>query len=78
MRGRVLTGINQLTDEELIMNRPEIVTDAHLTYLDILRDSAVTNMFGAGTYLVDEFDLSPRDARTVLQYWMSSYGDDER
>jgi len=31
--------------------RPEIVTDEHLDYLDELRESGVTNMFGAGAYL---------------------------
>ena len=33
------------------------------TYLDELRDSGVTNMFGAAPYLQREFDLEKREAR---------------
>jgi len=53
--------------------RPEVVTEEHLTYLDSLRDSGVTNMFGAGRYLEVEFELDRRDARKVLVYWMETY-----
>ena len=34
--------------------RSEIVTDEHLKYLDGLRESGVTNMFGAGEYVEAE------------------------
>ena len=49
--------------------RPAIVKDEYLTYLVELRDSGVTNMFGAGAYLQGTFGLSSSDARTVLTYW---------
>lgn len=58
------------------VERPEIVEDEHLVYLDELRESGDTNMFGAGSYLEDEFCLGRREARTVLSYWMESF--DER
>ena len=45
--------------------RPEIVKDEHLEYLDGLRKSCVTNMFGAAPYLCDEFGVSPSDARKI-------------
>ena len=32
-------------------DRPEEVTTEHLVYLDTLRESGDTNMFGAGKYL---------------------------
>jgi hypothetical protein len=64
--------------ENKTLQRPEIVTDEHLEYLDDLRDSGVTNMFGAGVYLQDEFGLSRNDARTVLTYWMESFGKENR
>lgn len=54
--------------------RPEIVEDSHLEYLDNLRESGATNMFGAGIYLQDEFGVSRTDARTILTYWMKSFG----
>ena len=53
--------------------RPEIVTDEHLEYLDTLRDSGVTNMYGATPYLVDAFNLHRREAGHILQYWMESF-----
>lgn len=55
--------------------RPKIVTDEHLKYLDNLRESGVTNMYGAGQYLSAEFsELSEwRNAKTVLRYWMESF-----
>ena len=53
--------------------RPELVTEEHLEYLDDLRDSGVTNMYGAGRYLEQWFDIPQRVARTILVYWMESY-----
>lgn len=41
-------------------------------YLESLRQSGVTNMFGAGVYLENEFGLSKKDARNVLIEWMKS------
>jgi hypothetical protein len=59
--------------------RPECVTDEHLEYLDNLRESGATNMFGARPYLMDEFpDLSDKDASAVLGYWMKSFGKPNR
>lgn len=57
-----------------MIERPEIVKNEHLAFLDALRESAVTNMFGAGQYLVLKFGLSKKDARAVLVYWMESFG----
>lgn len=58
--------------------RPDQVTDSHLSYLDRLRESGVTNMFGAGAYLENEFDVSPTEAKTILTYWMLTFGKDDR
>ena len=54
-------------------DRPEIVTDEQLEYLDDLRESGVTNMFGAGPYVREEFSLDRRDAQQVVLYWMESF-----
>jgi len=51
----------------------EVLTDEHLIYLDNLRESGVTNMFGASSYLVDEFGMSNREASEVLLYWMRTF-----
>lgn len=53
--------------------RPTEVKDEHLEYLDKLRDSGETNMFGAGTYLMRRFALNSGEAKTILLYWMDSY-----
>ena len=45
----------------------------HKNYLEFLRESGVTNTFGAGAYLQNEFGLSRHDAKKVLLGWMGSY-----
>ena len=59
-------------------NRPTIVTDEHLAYLDDLRESGRTNMLGAGRYLIQKFLLTSEEAKEVLGYWMETFGEDER
>ena len=39
-------------------------------YLNRLRESGATNMFGAAPYLEMEFDLDRREAKQVLMDWM--------
>lgn len=56
--------------------QPEFVTREHLVYLDELRESGETNMFGARPYLLGEFpDLSEREAAAVLVFWMTTFGE---
>ena len=51
--------------------KPDIVTDEHLLYLDSLRESGVTNMYGAPAYLQQAFDISQADAIEIWVYWKS-------
>ena len=39
-------------------------------YLDFLRDSGETNMYGAAPYIVMEFDIPTKQARKLLMKWM--------
>ena len=39
-------------------------------FLNNLRESGVTNMFGAAPFLQEEFDLSRQEAREILAEWM--------
>ncbi len=55
--------------------RPEIVTEAMLDYLDDLRESGVVNMFGAGEYVGRKFALTKTESRQVLTYWMNTFGE---
>jgi hypothetical protein len=55
-------------------DKPEFCTDEMLEYLDELRESGVTNMFGARPYILREFpDLTEKEAGRVLVYWMHSF-----
>ena len=56
------------------MERPTFVTNEHLEFLDALRDSGETNMFGGSSYLEAEFNLTKPVARKILMYWMDSFG----
>lgn len=55
--------------------RPEYVKEDHLNYLDNLRESGITNMFGAAEYLAPTFELEKSEARKILSYWMETFGD---
>lgn len=57
-------------------DRPAFCTEEMLEYLDELRESGVTNMFGASPYICSEFPhLTKQDAREVLSYWMHSFSE---
>lgn len=51
------------------MNNDEV----YFKYLDDLRESGVTNMFGAGPYLQARFNLSKSKAQDVLWRWIDSF-----
>lgn len=44
-------------------------------FLDDLRDSGVTNMFGARPYIVEEFDIEPEEAGQLLSKWMKTFSE---
>lgn len=44
----------------------------YFTYLEELRESGETNMFGAGPYLMDEFHLTKHEAYHILELWIES------
>ena len=57
------------------VERPASVTEDHLEYLDYLRAVGVTNMFGAGPYLQDEFGLDRDTASEIPTYWMKMFSE---
>ena len=58
------------------VEKPECLAEEHLLYLDQLRESGVTNMFGAVPFVLLQFpDLSEQQAKQVLIYWMKSFSD---
>lgn len=46
-------------------------------YLENLRRSGVTNMFGAARYLVAEFGVTSGEAHDILSDWMRNYNPDD-
>ena len=44
-------------------------------YLVVLRDAGATNMFGASSYIEEEFDLKSQDAKDALISWMQSFSE---
>ena len=76
MPDRVETRCLLLRRKALEVEKPEHVTEEHLLYLDQLRKSGVTNMFGAVPFILLEFPaLSEQQAKQVLIYWMKTFSD---
>jgi len=59
------------TEEELKMYFP------YFAYLVELRDSGVTNMYGAPKYLMAEYGLDKATAIKITTLWMKSFEEDE-
>lgn len=53
--------------------KPAVVSDEHLKYLDDLRVSGIINMFGAAEYVVERFQVTKTVAKEILRYWMESF-----
>ena len=45
----------------------------YFDYLDELRNSGITNMFGAGPYLQQMFGLSRYEAKDIVLEWMKTF-----
>ena len=50
------------------------MSEQYTQFLDELRDSGVTNMYGAAPYLQQAFGLDKIEARMILIDWMENYG----
>jgi hypothetical protein len=56
------------------VNTTEKKYTEEFAYLDHLRRSGVTNMFGAAKYLERDFNMDRREAKEVLLAWMGNFG----
>ena len=70
--------MSEMNDHDSTTIRPRFVTDEHLVYLDELRESGDTNMFGAASYVAEEFAVSAAESHHILTYWMKSFGSEDR
>ena len=48
-------------------------TMVHYKYLVRLRNSGVTNMWGAGSYIAKKFKVNDKEARTILVAWIGTF-----
>lgn len=55
------------------MEEKYLMPDEYDCYLEGLRRSGVTNMYGASRYLEYEFSLDKYEAREILSSWMKNY-----
>jgi hypothetical protein len=60
-------------DEVLEIN--ELNLDEVFQYLDELRESGDTNMYGAGPYVQREFGLDRNEARILVLEWMNTFSE---
>jgi hypothetical protein len=51
------------------------MNDQYFDYLDKLRASGKTNMFGAAPFLQANFGLGKREATNILMEWMRTFAD---
>ena len=47
-----------------------------LEFLNMLRDSGATNMFGAVPYIKDEFELDSKESKRLFMLWMKNFNDE--
>ena len=52
-------------------------TNEYWIYLEQLRRSGVTNMFGAVPYIMNEFGVSKAEASKILSDWMKNYNPED-
>jgi len=57
------------------IERPDCVTDHHLTFVDILVFCAGTNEVKAPPYLVQRYGVEMSEAITIVNYWEKSYNE---
>ncbi len=55
------------------MDEPD--TEDVFTFLNVLRESGETNMFGAGPWIMKEFDVDHTIASRLLGEWMEQFND---
>ena len=54
-----------------------MTTNKYWLYLEQLRKSGVTNMYGATPYLEKAFKISYNEAETILADWMDNYNKED-
>jgi|TARA_R100000995_G_scaffold75686_1_gene45100 hypothetical protein len=53
------------------------LSKSYKKFLDDLRESGETNMFGATAYIMEEFGLTRHSATEVVNTWMKEFRKDD-
>ena len=53
----------------------DVFKESVFQYLDDIRESGVTNMFGAAPYVQDEFGVDAQEAKALLVEWMQTFSE---
>lgn len=53
------------------------MNEGHRKFLNALKESGTTNMFGATQHLMLAFGVGKQKAKAILIEWMTTYGDEE-
>tara|TARA_R100001530_G_C4289105_1_gene147552 strand:- start:725 stop:958 length:234 start_codon:yes stop_codon:yes gene_type:complete len=69
---KVETPIKNSADFGSADNKEEI-----FEYLEELRQSGITNMYGAGAFLVDDFEMNKHRAKELLLEWFDFKRDEQ-
>ena len=62
-----------INEQDIIFD--EISNEVFL-YLEELRESGVTNMFGAHQYVMEDFEISKPLAIKLVKTWMDNYNEE--
>lgn len=71
MRVRFLSEV--FNKEVTMSNVLNVNKDEVFVYLDGLRESGITNMWGAGPYIQTEFEIDNNEARELVLEWMKTF-----
>jgi len=63
-----------INEQDIIFD--EISNEVFL-YLEELRESGITNMFGAHQYVMEDFEVSKAMAIKLVKTWMDNYNNKE-
>jgi hypothetical protein len=59
-----------------VMEKPKVENlEEMLYFLDDLRESGITNMFGGAAFVHENFDVTRQQSCDVLVYWMKTFGE---
>lgn len=47
-----------------------------MEFLNLLRNTGVTNMFGSAPYVQEEFGIDKNEARRLVSLWMSNFNEE--